>query len=268
MKVNNQKTVFSDDTQNMLFQMEADSWWFQYRAKVIVGLMKKYFDETIKTIDIGGGNGYTTAVAKQKGFNMGLLEPSEGACQNAQKRGIDAHAGMLTDEYPKDGEYGQVLLLDVLEHIEDDMGFLGLLNRKISRGGWLLLTVPAYKILWSSEDDYANHYRRYTKKELWKSAENNNFDVIYASYFMQFLFLPILFGRVGFEKIRLLKRQDERTEEERAAVMDKQFKVKQDSFVKRALNVFERIEYNRITKGRHLSYGASVIMVLQRRQDV
>lgn len=265
MEVNDQKTVFSDDDQNILFQMEADSWWFQYRAKVIVGLMKKYFDKTTKTMDIGGGNGYTTAVAKQKGFCMGLLEPSEVACRNAQKRGIDSHAGMLTDEYPKDGEYGQVLLLDVLEHIEDDKEFLDLLNRKISRGGWLLITVPAYKILWSSEDDYANHYRRYTKKKLRNRAENSNFDIIYAGYFMQFLFLPILLVRVGLEKIGVLKRQDERTEEERAAVMDKQFKVKQDGLAKRMLNVFERIEYNRIMKGHHLSYGTSVIMVLQRR---
>lgn len=265
MEVNDQKTVFSDNTQNMLFQMEADSWWFQYRAGVIVGLMKKYFDKNAKTIDIGGGNGYTTAVAKQKGFNMELLEPSEAACRNARKRGIDSHAGMLTGEYPDDGEYGQVLLLDVLEHIEDDIGFLRLLNRKISRGGWLLITVPAYQILWSSEDDYANHYRRYTKKKLWDRAEKNNFDVVYAGYFMQFLFFPILFARVGFEKIGLLKRQDERTEEERAAVIDKQFKVKQDGIVNRVLHVIERIEYKKIMSGHHLSYGASVIMVLRRR---
>ena len=91
----------------------------------------RYFDKNAKTVDVGGGNGYTTAVAKQKGFDMSLLELSEGACKNAMKRGIDAHAGMLTKEYLTDGEYKQVLLLDVLEHIEDDNGFLGLLHRKI-----------------------------------------------------------------------------------------------------------------------------------------
>lgn len=262
---NNDKTVFSDEMQDRLFRIEADSWWFQYRAKVITGLMGRYYNKEIRTVDIGGGNGYTTAVAKQKGFCMELLEPSERACRNAGKRGIDVHAGMLTAEYPCDEEYGQVLLLDVLEHIEDDDGFLGLLYRKISRGGHCLITVPAYMALWSSEDDYANHYRRYTEKELRKKAEQKGFDVVYAGYFMQFLVLPVLFVRVVFEKVGILKKQDERTEEERAAVMDKQFKHKKDGIISRVLNAMEKIEYKRIMKGHRLSYGTSVIMVLRRR---
>lgn len=69
-------------------------------------------------------------------------------------------------------------------------------------------------------------------------------------------------------RIGLLKRQDERTEAERAAVIDKQFKVKQGGIVNRVLNVIEHKEYKKIMSGHHLSYGASVIMVLQRRQDV
>lgn len=131
MGVNDEKTFFTDDMQDALYQIESNSWWFQYRAKVITGLMEKYFDKSQKTVDVGGGNGYTTTVAQQSGFNMGLLEPSEEACKHAVQRGLDAKAGTLNEEYPGDGEYRQVLLLDVLEHIEDDKGFLNLLARKI-----------------------------------------------------------------------------------------------------------------------------------------
>lgn len=264
MSVNDEETVFSDEIQDILFQMETNSWWFQYRAKVITGLMSSFFDKKTQTIDVGGGNGYTTAVAKKKGFNMALLEPSERACKNAAKRGIDAHTGMMTDDYPNDNEYKQVLLLDVLEHFEDDSSFLNLLYHKIDEGGVLLITVPAYRCLWSSEDDYAKHYRRYTEKELKRKSEEAGFGVLYAGYFMQFLFLPILFFRVGLEKLGILKRQDERTEEERASVMEKQFKTKDEGIVSRVLRVMEKVEYKRIMRGHRFVFGASVIMVLQR----
>ncbi len=264
MNVNDDKTVFSDETQDILYQMEANSWWFQYRAKVIIGLMHKHFYNQNMTVDVGGGNGYTTSITQLEGFKISLLEPSESACKNAEKRGIESHAGMLTDYYPKDGEYKQVLLLDVLEHIEDDQEFLNLLYRKISEGGVLLITVPAFMCLWSSEDDYAKHFRRYTEEELREKAEKSGFRILYSGYFMQFLFLPILFIRVGLERLGILKRQDERTKEERAAVMDKQFKTNETGFVNRVLKAVEAIEYKRIMNGHRYVYGASVIMILQR----
>jgi SAM-dependent methyltransferase len=258
-------TVFSDKTQDMLFQMEADSWWFQYRAKVITGLMSRYYEKSTKTVDVGGGNGYTTMIAQRSGFEMSLLEPSEEACRNARKRGIEAHAGLMTRDYPDDGMYEQALLLDVLEHIEDDQDFLDLLHKKIARGGLLLITVPAYKLLWSSEDDYAKHYRRYTKKELREKAEKSGFDVLYAGYFMQFLFIPILFIRVWLERIGVVKRQNERTEEERAELMEKQFQTKKGGIISIILKIVEDIEYKRLMRGQCLKFGASVIMILQRR---
>ncbi len=264
MAINNEKTVFSDEEQNLLYQTEADSWWFQYRAKVITGIMYKYFHKEDMTVDVGGGNGYTTTVAQKKGFRMGLLEPSGMACRNAIKRGIEAHEGFLCEEYPKDDEYKQVLLLDVLEHIENDEGFLELLYQKIDQEGLLLITVPAYQKLWSSEDDYANHYRRYTEKELNKLARDTGFEIVYSSYFFQFLFLPILFGRVALEKMGLLKRQEDRTEEERKEVMEKQFKTSGKGIVDRVLHTLEKREYQSIMRGHYISYGASVIMVLKK----
>ena len=260
---NDNRTVFSDEVQDDLFKIEADSWWFQYRAKLITGLMDKYFKRDVKTVDIGGGNGYTTAIAQKKGFNMALLEPSETACRNALKRGIDAHIGMLTEEYPEDGVYEQVLLLDVLEHIEDDKGFLRLLNCKISYKGTLLITVPAYNLLWSSEDDCAGHFRRYTKKELEKKTSDTGFGIKYSGYFMWFLFLPILFIRVILEKLGLLKRTELRNEEERAAVADKQFRMKK-GIVNVILLFLERVEYQYIMKGKRQLFGASVVMVLEK----
>lgn len=129
-------TAFSAEQQDGLWDLEDGSWWFQYRASVIVSAMDRFFDKNQLTLDVGGGNGYTTACAMKAGYEMGLIEPSVEACQNAIKREIpNVNCGVASDESIVDYSINQVLLLDVLEHIEDDEGFLELLGQKIVRGG-------------------------------------------------------------------------------------------------------------------------------------
>ena len=66
-------------------------------------------------------------------------------------------------------DYGSaefVALLDVLEHQEDDKGFLRSLVDKMQPGSTLLLTVPALQGLWSQWDEALGHFRRYDKASL------------------------------------------------------------------------------------------------------
>ncbi|MBR1634155.1 MAG: methyltransferase domain-containing protein, partial [Lachnospiraceae bacterium] len=138
-KVSNSKTVFTDESEDRLFRLEDESWWFQYRAQVIIGMMSRYFTKEVLTVDIGGGNGYTTSAAAKKGFNMLLMEPSEKACKNGRQRGLKTDCAMMTESYPENGSFTQVLLLDVLEHIQDDEGFVRMLGKKMRDGGYFCL---------------------------------------------------------------------------------------------------------------------------------
>ena len=81
------------------------------------------------------------------------LESRFGAGANAN--GVDSYAGSR-----------YVTLLDVLEHIEDDRGFLADLTSKMEPGATLVMTVPALQRLWSSWDVALGHYRRYDKRML------------------------------------------------------------------------------------------------------
>jgi hypothetical protein len=63
-------------------------------------------------------------------------------------------------------------------------------------GGRLYATVPTYSWLWSHEDFYAGHFRRYYQAGLRQLLESEGFQVEYLSYFFSFLVLPILAGRV------------------------------------------------------------------------
>lgn len=46
-------TAFSDETQGELMDLEDNSWWFTYRAEIIIGLMDRYFSKNKRTLDIG-----------------------------------------------------------------------------------------------------------------------------------------------------------------------------------------------------------------------
>ena len=54
-------------------------------------------------------------------------------------------------------------MLDVIEHVEDDMSFVGdVVDGSLAPGGWLLASVPAYQSLFTEHDRVLKHYRRYS----------------------------------------------------------------------------------------------------------
>jgi 2-polyprenyl-3-methyl-5-hydroxy-6-metoxy-1,4-benzoquinol methylase len=67
---------------------------------------------------------------------------------------------------PSDGAFDTVVLLDVLEHIEDDVALLARLGSKLRPGGHLVLKVPAMRSLFSPMDQAIGHWRRYDKAGL------------------------------------------------------------------------------------------------------
>lgn len=258
-------SAFTDEMQDNLLQVEDGSWWFEYRAKVIITLAKMFFERDAMTIDIGGGNGYTTSVLMKNGFRVGLVEPNIHACKNARRRGIDTVCcGIVSDETISDGSVDQCMLLDVLEHIQDDEAFLRLIHKKQkSGGGRLLLTVPAHDYLWSSEDDYAGHWRRYSKRALEAVLVKAGYQIEYVSYFFCFLILPIFILRVMFEKLHIIHRREERSAEERRELEQKQFK-KRNGLVEKALRFCEKVEYNRIKAKKEMWFGTSLICVARK----
>ncbi len=85
-----------------------------------------------------------------------------------------------------------VLLLDVIEHIEDDVAFLKMLYAKpyITEATKFFVTVPAFQSLYTTHDDFLGHYRRYNNASLKQSLTQANQEVKQIGYFFAFL-LPI-----------------------------------------------------------------------------
>lgn len=258
-------SAFTDEMQEELLAVEDGSWWFDYRAKVILGLAHLFFDKEEPTVDIGGGNGYTTVRMMRKGFNVGLIEPNSEACKNAKNRGLyNIFCGEVSDETINDNSIQQCMLLDVLEHIPDDEGFLKLINNKQADNGYILLTVPAHEYLWSSEDDFAGHHRRYDKDSLTKVLIKAGYNVEYISYFFWFLIVPIFVMRVLLERLHVIKKRTDRDEEELQKLQKMQFEKKR-GLIDKVLRVCEDLELKRIISKKEIGMGASLICVAKKK---
>jgi len=88
-----------------------------------------------------------------------------------------------------------VLLLDVIEHLDDDVAALETARRALRPGGLLVITVPAYRWLWSGHDVALGHRRRYTTRGLSRVVERAGLSVVHASYFNTLLFPAVALTR-------------------------------------------------------------------------
>ncbi len=87
-------------------------------------------------------------------------------------------------------------MLDVIEHIEDDVAVLRDVYNTLPSSGWFVASVPAYQFLWSIHDEIHKHYRRYTRKKIVRLIKDAGFEIEFASYFNTLLFLPGLLKRI------------------------------------------------------------------------
>ncbi|MGB0682363.1 MAG: class I SAM-dependent methyltransferase [Magnetovibrionaceae bacterium] len=151
-------------------QLEDRHWWFTARRSILSDIVARLVAgiRTPKVLDVGCGTGGMTAWIGRRWSCTGL-DVSEQAISRA--RLLYPEADFIQGRMPESvehlaGEADVFMLLDVLEHIEDDRAFLADLVAIMPTGSRLLITVPADPALWSEHDVTAGHVRRYVGSEL------------------------------------------------------------------------------------------------------
>ena len=91
----------------------------------------------------------------------------------------DAEAAQHLREYRLD----TVFALNVVEHIEDDLGALRSIAGMLSPGGRVVILVPAFQALYGSLDRELGHFRRYTRRSLTAVMQAAGFRMERAFYF-------------------------------------------------------------------------------------
>ncbi len=185
---------YPDDGNASCAAVEDASWWFQHRNRVLLDLMRRYPPRP-PLHDVGGGNGVVAAALASVGIPAIVVEPGEAGVRRARERGLEARPATLQSAGFAPRSLGSIGMFDVVEHIEDDVGFLRGTAGFLEPGGRLYLTAPACPILWSAEDVHAGHFRRYTTGRMRRALEAAGFEVEHLSYMFALLPLPVLLFR-------------------------------------------------------------------------
>lgn len=132
-----------------------------------------------KVLDFGAGGGQFAAPLSRHGMDITALEPDQLLQQRLRAQGLRVVAS--TQEIA-DASLDYIYTLNVLEHIDDDVGALRALHAKLTAKGKLLIYVPAFQLLYTSMDAKVGHVRRYTRGMLMTRVRDAGFKIEHVGY--------------------------------------------------------------------------------------
>lgn len=132
-----------------------------------------------RLVEIGCGAGALAERLAAQGFDISCVEISETAREATRARFAAAgrEVPVATDLAEVDGAFELIVACEVLEHIEDDQTALRSWAARLSRGGMVLLTVPAHPERFGPSDVWAGHFRRYRRSDLERLAREAGLSV-------------------------------------------------------------------------------------------
>lgn len=186
-----------------LAALEADNFWFRARNRLIVWALRRHFPHMQSYLEIGCGTGYVLTgvsnafpgarIVGSEVFSVGLPFAAHRVRQ-AELLQMDARRIPYVDEFDVIGAF------DVLEHIKEDETVLAEMHRALRPGGGIAITVPQHPWLWSRQDEYACHVRRYCIGELREKVLRAGFKVELETSFVSLLLPTMLASRMAQRK--------------------------------------------------------------------
>jgi SAM-dependent methyltransferase len=150
-------------------------WWYVGRRRIMSELVHQLLPPSrdLLVVDIGCGGGANLG-ALQDSYACVGFDTAPAALTAARERypSITFKLGSSVPEMADElGRADLILMMDVIEHIEDDRGFAQAMVAASKPGCYFYLAVPADPRLWSNHDDAVGHQRRYvteTFRDLWR----------------------------------------------------------------------------------------------------
>jgi SAM-dependent methyltransferase len=142
-----------------------------------------------RIVEVGAGLGaFSSALLSEaQPDELVLLEPADNLIPVLRNRFADAATVSIVhgylDRLASRAAVDSVVMVNVLEHIEDDAGALRAVHALLRPGGALLLFVPAFPSLFGSMDRAFGHVRRYTKPVLAARLAEAGYKLTLLRYF-------------------------------------------------------------------------------------
>ncbi len=174
-----------------------EHWWWQSRTRFVLGHVGRIaqLQPLRRILDIGCGDGLMFDHLVPYGDVRGI-EPDASLIDPNNPHRDRITVCPFDDDYHDDRRYDLILMLDVLEHIDDDLAAMRHLRRLLSPGGHAVLTVPALQMLWSQHDVVNRHYRRYTRRQFGDRLREAGLRLERIGYYFGWTVVPMLLRRL------------------------------------------------------------------------
>ncbi len=148
---------------------DSTHWWYRARRDILADYLARYGElpANARILEIGCGTGHNLPMLAAFGSVEAIeIDPAARAIAS-QRLGRPVGASPLPalPDVPR-GQYDLVAVLDVIEHIEDDVAALNAIRSLLAPGGKVLIAVPAHQWMWSAHDVVNHHHRRYSQRSL------------------------------------------------------------------------------------------------------
>lgn len=158
----------------------------EYRERALAKVISQYANGE-KILDAGCGEGTLLFRLARKGYSVIGLDQSEEFVESLRKQiqtyklepFIEVHLGSVDALPLADSSMPSIVCAEVLEHLQDESPTLAEFSRILQPDGHLFITVPANPQMWSSWDQMAGHYRRYSRDDITSVLRENGFRVSY-----------------------------------------------------------------------------------------
>jgi SAM-dependent methyltransferase len=183
-------------TSNQFSQIYPDGienhWWHLARSQVVANELSRRCPGQ-PVLDIGCARGVTLLHLRRRGVDCYGVEPGDVAPLREAEAFVfkGVSAGDLS---PAERErFAVVMLLDVIEHLPNPVGFLESIAAGYPNLSHVIVTVPARPELWTNYDDFNGHYRRYTPDMICEIADRLAWRLAGQTYFFRLLYPPLWF---------------------------------------------------------------------------
>lgn len=160
---------------------QADNYYRWIRS-----MFSEHLRGRVAEVGAGRGNFSERLLALDSIDELLLIEPDAKLYQELTTRFADEARVATFEGCFGEGDLGgpvdAIVLVNVLEHIEDDAGLVQTAWQALRPGGALLLFVPAGPSLFGSLDRAFDHYRRYDRGGLVELLTGGGFDVETVHY--------------------------------------------------------------------------------------
>jgi SAM-dependent methyltransferase len=188
------RVPFPSNAFSALAQAESGHWWFRSRNRLILWVLRTRVTPFQSFLEIGCGTGFVLEGIAKTFPNTALFgsEYFEEGLVHARTRLPQAFLSQLdATQLAEREQYDVIGAFDVIEHIEEDERVLANVSRALKTGGWLLVTVPQHRWLWSVVDEHACHVRRYTREGLLAKVQAAGLSVDFVTSFVSLL-VPLM----------------------------------------------------------------------------